>query len=72
MTGPGEDAAGHLRRQHRLLRERFYDCDRNMHGCLAKMYLADQRFGKNYDEMAPGLAQYVHDAILANTARAPR
>ncbi len=36
---------------------------------LAGLYLADQRFGRNYDDMAPGLAQYVHDAIAANSRR---
>ena len=48
----------------------FYDCDYAMHRGLAELYLADQRFGKNYDDMAPGLAQYVHDAMLANAAQA--
>jgi hypothetical protein len=34
------------------------------------MYLAYERFRKNYDDLAPGLARYVHDAILANASRA--
>jgi hypothetical protein len=25
--------------------------------CLAELNLADQRFGKNYEDMAPGLAR---------------
>jgi hypothetical protein len=49
----------------------FYDCDHNMHRCLAEMYIGDDRFKKNYEDMAPGLAQYIHDAILANTTRTP-
>jgi hypothetical protein len=36
---------------------------------LAAMYLADPRFTATYEAMAPGMAQYVHDAILANAAR---
>jgi hypothetical protein len=32
---------------------------------LALMYLADERFKKFYDDRALGLAQYVHDAIMA-------
>ena len=48
----------------------FYDCDYPLHRGLAELYLADQRFGKNYDDMAPGLAQYMHDAMLANAAQA--
>jgi hypothetical protein len=30
------------------------------------MYVADDRFRATYDDVAPGLAQYVHDAIVAN------
>jgi len=33
------------------------------------MYLADPRFTKTYEDIAPGLARYVHDAIIANCAR---
>jgi DNA-binding transcriptional MerR regulator len=46
----------------------FYDCDYAMHRCLAEMYVADERFRTTYDTVAPGLAQYVHDAISANAA----
>jgi DNA-binding transcriptional MerR regulator len=66
-TGEQAMAAAERHRQH--ISQRFYDCDSGMHRCLAELYLADQRFGKNYDDMAPGLAQYVHDAMLANAAR---
>ena len=31
---------------------------------------ANERIGRNYDDMAPGLSQYVHDAIIANCQRA--
>lgn len=55
-------------RQH--IAARFYECGYGMHTGLAELYLADQRFGRNYDDMAPGLAQYVHDAIIANARRA--
>jgi DNA-binding transcriptional MerR regulator len=54
-------------RQH--ISSRFYDCGYDIHTGLAGMYLADQRFGRNYEDMAPGLAQYVHDAIVANARR---
>ena len=36
--------------------------------CLAQMYLEDARFREHYEAVAPGLAQYVHDAIVANAA----
>ena len=47
----------------------FYDCTSDMHRGLAEMYISDARFTANYDKVAPGLAQYVHDAILANAER---
>lgn len=55
-------------RQH--INQRFYDCGHDIHRCLAQLYVTDQRFASNYDELAPGLAQYMHDAINANAARA--
>jgi DNA-binding transcriptional MerR regulator len=36
----------------------------------AEMYVADERFAKRYEDVAPGLARYVHDAITANADRA--
>jgi MerR family transcriptional regulator, thiopeptide resistance regulator len=66
-TGEQAMAVAERHRQHII--QRFYDCDPALHRCLAELYLADQRFGKNYEDMAPGLAQYVHDAMLANAAR---
>ena len=47
----------------------FYDCPPAMHRGLADMYLADERFTAHYERLAPGLAQYVHDAIHANAER---
>ena len=48
----------------------FYDCGYDMHRGLADMYIADERFTQTYDNVMPGLAQYVHDAIQANARRA--
>ena len=50
----------------------FYPCSYEMHTGLAEMYLADPRFTATYEAIAPGLAQYVHDAIVANAARNSR
>ena len=47
----------------------FYDCSYEIHRGLAQMYLADPRFTKTYEDIAPGLARYVHDAIIANCTR---
>jgi MerR family transcriptional regulator, thiopeptide resistance regulator len=67
-TGQRAMDAAERHRQH--ISRWFYDCGYAMHRGLAELYLADQRFGKNYDDMAPGLAQYMHDAMLANAAQA--
>jgi DNA-binding transcriptional MerR regulator len=56
-----------LAEEHRQFLSRwFYDCGYDMHRGLAEMYIADERFSQVYDAAAPGLARYVHDAILAN------
>lgn len=47
----------------------FHDCDHGKHRELAELYRTNQRSGRNYDDMAPGLSQYVHDAIMANADR---
>ena len=65
----GERAMGVAERHRQHIAARFYGCGYGMHTGLARMYLEDRRFGRNYDDMAPGLAQYVHDAIVANAAR---
>ena len=64
----GEDAA-QLAEAHRRGIGRFWDCTHAAHCNLAEMYLADPRFTQHYEDIALGLAQYVHDAILANAER---
>ena len=55
---------------HRLMIDRwFYPCSQAMHVGLAEMYVNDPRFTATYEKLAPGLAQYVHDAITANAKR---
>lgn len=51
-------------RQH--ITGRFYDCSLEMHASLADLYVDDERFRAHYEAVAPGLAQYVHDAVHAN------
>ena len=63
---PDSEAALAAARAHgRQIHERFYDLSPEMHLCLARMYVADERFTAYYDDLEPGLAQYVHDAIQA-------
>lgn len=47
----------------------FYDCPYPMHRGLGEMYVADARFTTQYDQVAPGLAQWLRDAIHANADR---
>ena len=59
-----------LAEEHRLHQDRrFHDCDHDTHRTLARTYLANERIGRNYDDMAPGLSRYIHDAIMANADR---
>jgi len=43
----------------------FYDCSIDMQKNLALMYIQDSRFKEYYDGRVRGLAQYVHDAVMA-------
>ena len=64
------EAAMDAAEQHRLhIHDRFYDLDHTFHRALADMYVADPRFTKKYEDIAPGLAAYVRDAIHANADR---
>jgi MerR family transcriptional regulator, thiopeptide resistance regulator len=47
----------------------YYDCGYDVHRGLADMYISDERFTRTYDDMVPGLARFVHDAIKANADR---
>ncbi len=40
-----------------------------MHRNLVEMYLADERFTCYYDDVDPGLAQFVHDIVIASIDR---
>jgi DNA-binding transcriptional MerR regulator len=47
----------------------FYDVTPAMHRGLAEMYVADPRFARHYNDIEPGLAAYLHEAVQANVAR---
>jgi MerR family transcriptional regulator, thiopeptide resistance regulator len=66
-TPAESQAAMDLAEEHRQqIGKFFYNCTFEIHVGLAEMYLADPRFTKFYEDQRPGLAQYVHDAIMAN------
>ncbi len=67
---PTSEAAMDAAEAHRDQVDRwFYPVSYEMHRGLAAMYLADPRFTATYEAMGEGMAQYVHDAIVANAAR---
>lgn len=60
------DGAEDVRRQ---ICRWFYDCPREMHAGIAELYVSDPRYTQTYEQVATGLARYVHDAVVANAAR---
>jgi hypothetical protein len=68
---PGSGRAMDLAEAHRRhITEHYYPCGHEIHRGLAAMYLADPRFTAVYEQLAPGLARWLHDAIIANAGRA--
>jgi len=59
-------AEGH--RQH--ISRWYYDCSYEIHRGLGEMYVSDERFRGNYDALAPGLSDFIRDAVRANAERA--
>jgi MerR family transcriptional regulator, thiopeptide resistance regulator len=71
----GEPATGAaamaLAEEHRAHLSRwFFACDHGQHRQVAAGYVADPGAVATWDEVAPGFARYVHDAIVANADRA--
>jgi MerR family transcriptional regulator, thiopeptide resistance regulator len=65
-SGVAMDAAEE-HRQH--ISRWFYDCTYEIHRGLGQLYVDDPRFTATYDGIAPGLAAYLRDAIVANAGR---
>ena len=68
-VAPGSPEGDELAARHRAAIERFYECGSEMHRGLVEMYLADERFTAYYDDVEPGLAQFVHDVVIASIDR---
>ncbi|GAA4688838.1 MerR family transcriptional regulator [Streptomyces youssoufiensis] len=66
----GSPAAMDLAEEHRQRISRwYYDCSYGTHTALGEMYVTDPRFTATYEAVAPGLARYLRDAIVANAER---
>ncbi|MFL5831150.1 MAG: MerR family transcriptional regulator [Solirubrobacteraceae bacterium] len=62
----GQRARALAERHRRHIARWFYDCPPAMHRGLGQMYTDDERFARNYETVAPGLAAYLRDAFAAN------
>ncbi len=65
-VAPGSAQANALAARHRASIARFYDCGDEMQRNLVEMYLADERFTRYYDDVEPGLAQFLRDIVVAS------
>jgi DNA-binding transcriptional MerR regulator len=63
---PGSSIADDLVARHRASIERFHEFGGDMHRGLVEMYVADERFTRYYDDVEPGLAQFVRDIVVAS------
>jgi MerR family transcriptional regulator, thiopeptide resistance regulator len=55
-------AAARAHRAH--IAASYYSLTPQVHSGLGEMYVADERFTQAYDDVVPGLARYVRDAIV--------
>ena len=59
-----------LAEEHRQqISRNYHDCPPEVHAALGRMYVEDERFTAHYEQVAPGLAQFVSSAVQANAAR---
>lgn len=69
---PSSATAMDLAEQHRRgIHTWFYDCPHELHQGLGRMYVDDARFAAHFDDRAPGLARWLHEAIEAAAACSP-
>ena len=66
-TSPAATDAAERARQH--MERWFYDVSPQAHRNLGDMYVFDPRFTKTYEDLSPGLAAYLRDAIRASADR---
>jgi len=71
LSGIAPDSPGamDLAEQHRQWVSLSWACTPKMHRNLVDMYLADERFTRTYEDLAPGLTQWLHDVAYANADR---
>ena len=60
------DEACTLAEEHREMLSTFYPVTHAKHVLLSQGYVADERFRAHYENLQPGLAEWLKDAIAAN------
>jgi MerR family transcriptional regulator, thiopeptide resistance regulator len=66
-ASPVSSEAREISEQHRAhISKWFYECSPEMHAALGQMYVADERFTRNIDAAADGLAAYMAEAFEAS------
>lgn len=68
MTPDSAEAMDLAEAHRQQITKWFYDCSYEIHKGLSQMYVDDPRFKKHYEGIAPGLAEFVRDSAVANTA----
>ena len=69
LASDSDQAIAAAEAHRKAISDWFYECSKEMQVNLAQMYLADPRFTQFYENHRIGLAQFLHDAILASASR---
>ncbi|MEH3033875.1 MAG: MerR family transcriptional regulator [Aeromicrobium erythreum] len=63
---PGSERADALAEEHRAELNRFYDADHALHRGVVCFTTGDERFRSQYEELAPGLSDWLRAIVEAN------
>jgi DNA-binding transcriptional MerR regulator len=63
---PGTEQANSLAERHRASIGTYFDCTHSMHVCLGRRYSTDPGFAAFYNDIEPGLTDWLRDIIDAN------
>lgn len=55
---------------HAMICKYYYECTMEIFRGLGELYVNDPRFKANYEQIKPGMAQFMHDAIMIYATRA--
>ncbi|TDC82055.1 MerR family transcriptional regulator [Nonomuraea deserti] len=69
LPADGDHAMDLAERHRGHINRWFYTCTHELHQCIGDLYVDDPRFRATFDELVPGLAAYVNQAIRANVRR---